>query len=139
MLQRQTIIDDLHYLEDWQERYRYLIDLGKQLPPLPEADKVDGNLVRGCMSRVWLLTKWSSDEPRRLSLMADSDALIVRGLVALLLTLVADRTPAEVLATDVDETLASLGLDKHLSRGRSDGLRAMVQRIRELAASAARP
>src|SRR5438067_1406596 len=88
-------------LGDWEERYRYLIDLGRKLPPLPEAEKTEGHKVRGCMSQVWLTHEVEPGSPPRLKFRGDSDAHIVKGLIALLFMLISERTPQEILGTDI--------------------------------------
>lgn len=129
----ETIVEDLSYLDDWNDRYRYLIDLGRNLGGLPEADKTEDNRVHGCMSRVWLTARPDPSDASRLLLQGDSDAHIVRGLVALVLAIFADKTAEQVLRVEVQHVFAQLGLDQHLSPSRSNGLHAVVQRIRALA------
>jgi len=121
-------------LDDWEERYRYLIGLGRALRPLGEAEKVPANKVEGCVSQVWLVAE--ADGQGGLRFRGDSDAHIVRGLLALLLRLYDGRTPAEILALDARAALAALDLEGHLSPSRSNGLFSMVRRIRALAAAA---
>lgn len=133
----QTILDDFAALEPGEERYRYLIDLGKDLPGLAEADKTEEHRVHGCLSRVWVVAEPTPDTPPRIHLRADSDAFVVRGLIAVVLAIYDGRTPAEVLATDATAVFAELGLDQHLSMGRRNGLHSMVQRVRALAATIA--
>lgn len=130
---------DFELLEDWEDRYRYLIELGRSLPPLPADVAVDANKVRGCASQVWLVTRRSvgADGTTRLSFAGDSDAHIVKGLVALLIALYRDTTPAEALAIDAKAELATLGLNAHLSPQRSNGLVSMIERIRTEATAAA--
>ena len=130
------IIDNFEFLDDWDDRYRYLIDLGRTLEPLPEAAHNDANKVRGCMSQVWLETKVEpgpAGEPV-LHFLGDSDALIVRGLVALMLTLFSGRTAKEILAADAMALFKRLGFEQHLTPQRSNGLRSMVERIKKDAA-----
>jgi len=115
-------------LGDWEERYRYVIDLGRDLTPLNEAERSEANKVRGCASQVWLVTETGEDG--RLRFRGDSDAHIVRGLIAILLGLYSDRTPAEILGLDARKTFERLGLTGALSRQRSNGLFSMVERIR---------
>ncbi|TVR56705.1 MAG: SufE family protein [Gemmatimonadales bacterium] len=117
-------------MQNWQDRYRYLIQLGGKLDPLPEELKVEEHRVKGCTSNVWLISEPSSDAPPRLSFRADSDAQIVKGLVALLLIMYSDRTPEEILEVDARAILDRLELQAHLSPSRSNGLVAMVERIR---------
>lgn len=126
------IIDDFSVLDDWDERYRYIIDLGRKMPPFPDALRTDAVKVRGCASQVWLVAKREHDAQGRdvITFIGDSDALIVRGLIAILLQLYSGKTPDEILAIDAKEVLGGLGLDTHLSQQRSNGLFAMVERIR---------
>ncbi|MQX37266.1 SufE family protein [Roseospira navarrensis] len=135
-------LDDLsetfELLDDWEERYKYIIDLGRKLEPLPEADMVEANKVRGCMSQVWLTSEpIPSDGAARLHFRADSDAHIVKGLIAILLILFNDRTPTEIAAIDAEAELNRLGLDQHISPNRRNGVTAMIQRIKAEAAQAA--
>lgn len=136
------IIETFDFLDDWEDRYKYIVDLGKELPRLPEDEKTDVNKVRGCVSQVWLITEISKDtagEPV-VTYRGDSDALIVQGLVAIVLALFSGKTAAAILATDVDGLFAKLGLQEHLTPQRSNGLKSMVARIRtdaEAARSAA--
>jgi cysteine desulfuration protein SufE len=137
-----AIRDDFALLDDWEDRYRYVIELGRTLPPLDEALRTEANKVRGCASQVWLAsrTETGSDGQPHLVLAGDSDALIVRGLVAVLLALYQGKTPQEVLAVDAEREFASLGLKEHLTPQRSNGFASMIQRIRsdaELAAASA--
>jgi cysteine desulfuration protein SufE len=131
------IRSDFSILDDWEDRYRYVIELGRTLPPLPDALRTDATKVRGCASQVWLAT---TVEPRdgapRLTFQADSDAHIVRGLIALLFAIFNGRTADEILATDADPIFAALGLKEHLTPQRSNGLASMVARIRADAADA---
>jgi SufE protein probably involved in Fe-S center assembly len=131
-----TIRDDFAFLDDWQERYRYIIELGNDLPPYPEEARDDAHKVRGCVSQVWLYTTRGEGSDPELFFLGDSDAHIVRGLVAILLALYSGRRASEILAIDAEEILRSLGLDEHLTPQRSNGLRSMVQRIRQEAAAA---
>lgn len=125
------IVADFAFLDDWDDRYKYLIDLGRALPPYPEGRRDDAHKVKGCASQVWL-------DPRkvdgRLEFRADSDAHIVKGLVAVLLSLYSGKTPTEIIAVDADAALAPLDLAAHLTPQRSNGLHAMVARIRAIAA-----
>jgi cysteine desulfuration protein SufE len=123
-------------MQNWQDRYRYLIQLGGKLEPLPEELKVEEHRVKGCTSNVWLISEPSDDDPPRLRFRADSDAQIVKGLVALLMIMYSDRTPEEILGVDARSILDRLELQAHLSPSRSNGLFAMVERIRTEAAQA---
>jgi cysteine desulfuration protein SufE len=132
------IIDNFEFLDDWDDRYRYLIDLGRTLEPLPEEAHNDANKVRGCMSQVWLQTSLEpgpTGEPV-LHFVGDSDALIVRGLVALMLTLFSGHTAKEILAADALALFKRLSFEQHLTPQRSNGLRSMVDRIKKDAAQA---
>lgn len=122
----QELRDAFAFLDNWTDRYQYIIDLGRQLPPFPDAYKNAGKLVRGCQSQVWLHSEMRDG---RLHLEAASDAAIVSGLVAILLRLYDDRTPAEILSARPD-FIDGLGLSQHLSPTRNNGLHAMVQTIR---------
>lgn len=129
---------DFALLDDWEDKYRYVIELGRALPALDEALRTPENKVRGCASQVWLATRWP-DRPSGtpvLDMQGDSDAHIVRGLVAILHVLYAGRTAEEVLATDARALFSELGLSDHLTAQRSNGLNSMVQRIRADAESA---
>lgn len=129
------LLENFEFLDDWMERYRYIIELGKRLPEMPEHLRTAENKVLGCQSQVWLVVA-ESDDPDRIVFEADSDAHIVRGLVAILLVMFSGKTRAEILALDPRPTFAQLGLDQHLSQGRSNGLLSMVGRIKALAAAA---
>ncbi len=123
---QQAIIEDFSVYEDWMDKYTYLIELGNELEPIDAAYKIDQNLIRGCQSRVWLQQKLEGDH---IVFEAESDALIVKGLVALLLKVFSDRTPQEILDSEpyfIDE----IGLRQHLSPTRSNGLMAMVKQIK---------
>lgn len=120
-------------LPDWDERYELLIDLGKQLPPIPDEFETDENLVRGCMSNVWLVAEFTDTPARRINFKADSDSLIIKGLIVVLMAIFNGRTPEEIVTTDETKVLGQLGLDRHLSPQRRNGLFAMVKRIKQLA------
>lgn len=127
------LIANFDLFDDWEERYRYIIDLGRKLPPMPDADKTEGNKVQGCISQVWMSHRPLGGEPMRLHFSADSDAFIVKGLIAILLALYNERPASEILAIDAQEKLAPLGLERHLSINRRSGFVAMAARIREIA------
>lgn len=131
------ILADFALLDEWEDRYRYIIELGRRLKPLPEADHSAANKVQGCVSQVWLTTKVEANGGvPRLTFVGDSDAHIVRGLIAILFTLYSGRTAEEILGVDAHETLSQLHLTEHLTPQRSNGLMAMVKRIRSEAESA---
>ena len=119
-------------LGDWEERFRYVIELGKGLSPLTDAERSDANKVRGCASQVWLVAERGTDG--RITFRGDSDAHLVRGLIAILLRLYSGRSPQEILAVDAKGAVERLGLPGALSTQRSNGLYAMVERIRRIAA-----
>ncbi len=129
-----AIAADMEFLDEWEDRYRYVIDLGRAMPPMPEALKTAATKVDGCASQVWIAPR---GEGGRIRFDGDSDAMIVRGLIAVLRALYDARTPDEMLAVDAPAAFARLGLDQALSSQRSNGLRAMVARLRETAAAAA--
>jgi cysteine desulfuration protein SufE len=125
------IISNFELLDEWEERYRYLIELGRLMEPLPDEAHSDANKVQGCASQVWLQTHVDSSNGKPvLRLLGDSDAHIVRGLVALLLSLYNGKTAAEALSTDALALFKELGLSEHLTPQRSNGVRSMVERIR---------
>lgn len=128
------LLKEFQDLEDWEERYDYLIDLGKQLPELPADLKTTENIVKGCMSTVWLATSLVTEQGQtRISIQADSDALIVKGLIVALLAVFNLRTPEEILQLDENQSFGQLGLNQHLSPQRRNGLFAMVKRVKQLA------
>ncbi len=126
------IRDNFELLDDWDDRYRYVIELGRTLDPMPEAEHSAANKVQGCASQVWLARRLERDSAGKplLKYLGDSDAHIVRGLIAILLTLYSGRTPQDVLATDALAVFNEFGFREHLTPQRSNGLRAMVERIR---------
>ncbi len=125
------ISDNLGFLDDWEDRYRYLIELGQMLPPLDDAEKNSDTKVTGCMSQVWLVVDEAEANGKMvLSLRGDSDAMIVKGLVAVLIALYANRPPADIARTDAIKILDDLGLREHLTSQRTNGLISMVNRIR---------
>lgn len=127
------LADEFDLLGDWEERYRHVIDLGRALEPLDEAEHSEANKVRGCASQVWLVTEREGD---RLRFRGDSDAHIVRGLIAILLRLYSGRAPSDILAFDAKAAFGRLGLANALSTQRSNGLFSMVERVRRDAAAA---
>jgi cysteine desulfuration protein SufE len=126
----QTIRDDFSLLDEWEDRYRYVIELGEALPPFPDAERNAVNKVPGCVSQVWLTTEQAPGADPIITFTGDSDAHIVRGLVAIMLALFSGRSASQILETDAEATLKSLGLDEHLSPQRANGLRSMVKRIK---------
>ena len=132
------IRDNFALLDDWDDRYRYVIELGRTLEPMPEAEHSLANKVQGCASQVWLSKRVerSGGKHAALKYLGDSDAHIVRGLIAILLTLYSGRTPQEILATDAPAVFDEFGFRDHLTPQRSNGLRAMVERNRSDARAA---
>jgi cysteine desulfuration protein SufE len=132
------IIENFSLLDEWDDRYRYVIELGRMLPTLPESARNDANKVQGCASQVWLATEVRSDASAgpRLRFEGDSDAHIVRGLIAVLLALYSDRAARDILSTDALALFDRMGLREHLTPQRSNGLRSMVERIRSDARTA---
>ena len=128
----EEIVETFGFLDDWEDRYRHVIDLGKAMPPLADEFKVPALKVQGCASQVWLRPQISDG---RFGFQGESDAMIVRGLIAILHGLYGGLTLPEVVAVDAPAELARLGLTDHLSSQRSNGLRAMVERIRSVAAA----
>lgn len=125
------IVDNFAFLDEWDDRYRYLIELGRTLAPLPEAARTDANKVRGCASQVWLETLVRREDGQPvLDFRGDSDAHIVRGLVALVLALYDGKPAQTILSTDAMELFRTLGLSEHLTPQRSNGVRSMVERIK---------
>ena len=131
------LAETFELLGDWEERYRYLIELGRKLPPMPEADHNDVNKVRGCMSQVWLTHRVDTGPPLTLEFQGDSDAHIVKGLIAVLLMLCSGKTPRQILDTDIESAFGRLGLESNISMNRRNGFYAMVERIKATAATTA--
>lgn len=125
------IVENLGFFDSWEDRYRYIIDLGKELPPLDSAFQVEAYQVKGCQSLVWVVPEFHEG---LLHFQADSNSHIVKGLLAVVLAAYNAKAPSEILAFNIEDYFAQLNLIKHLSPSRGNGLRAMVQRIRDLAA-----
>ncbi len=136
MLTIDDIEQNFAFIDDWEERYRYLIELGHDLEPLPEEAHSETNRVRGCASQVWLETRVEGTDDPRLFFKGDSDAHIVRGLIAVLLALYSGQRASTILATDAAAVLKRLGLDAHLTPQRSNGVRSMADRIKKDAQAA---
>jgi cysteine desulfuration protein SufE len=132
------ILADFDVIDDWEERYRYVIELGRHLEPLDETDRTEANKVRGCASQVWLATRIDrgGDGAVRLSFTGDSDAHIVKGLVAVMIALFTGHTAAEILAIDPEPTFTAIGLREHLTPQRANGVAAMLERVRSDARAA---
>lgn len=127
----EAIVDAFSMLEDWTERYQYIIDLGRQLPSFPEDWKTEDNLLQGCQSQVWMVPEFNGET---ITFHAASDSAIVSGLIALLMKVYSGRRPADIVMTP-PEFVSAIGLDEHLSPTRSNGLGAMIKRIHALAAA----
>ena len=128
------LLEAFDELFDWEERCEYLIELGFQLPDFPDQARIEANLVHGCQSTVWLIANVNSKfEPAVIEILADSDAMIVKGLIFVLLTVFSGKTCQEILATDVESIFERIGLKRHLYPARRNGLYSMVKRIRALA------
>ena len=130
------IRESFAFFDDWEDRYKFIIDLGRGIPPMAEALKIDANIVRGCQSQVWIDHRL---EDGRLYFTLDSDAMIVRGLIAIVLSAFDGRTPDAILAYDIDGLFRDLDLLRHLSPTSGNGLVALVRRIREIATAAEVP
>ena len=126
---QEEVIDTFDLFDDWLEKYQYIIDLGKKLPDLDETHKIDENLLQGCQSRVWLIHKFKDN---KLTFLANSDAAIVSGLVSLVLSIYSGHSPQMVLETE-PEFIEKIGLASHLSSTRSNGLNAMIAKIKSTA------
>jgi cysteine desulfuration protein SufE len=131
-----SIRDTFALLDSWEDRYRYVIELGETLPPFPDEARTDKFKVPGCVSQVWLVTRVGEGPDPSVEFQGESDAHIVRGLVAIMLALFSGRRASRILATDAEETMRELGLDEHLTQQRANGLRSMVKRIKRDAEAA---
>ena len=129
------LIEDFAFLDDWEDRYMHVIELGKSLAPLSDSERNENTKVKGCVSQVWLVSEPSLDTPPRINFRGDSDAHIVKGLVAIILMIFSNLTADEIIKTDAEAILSKLGLEEHLSPQRANGLKAMIARIKEEARS----
>ena len=129
---QQEVIEEFALFDDWLDRYQYLIDVGRRLPPMPAEEQIEENRIKGCQSQVWFVAE---EDAGRLRFRATSDAAIVSGLIAMLLRMYSDKKPADILDASPD-FIGALGLQKHLSPTRSNGLVAMLDAIRRFAADA---
>lgn len=132
MTELEEMVENFAFFDDWTDRYRYLIDLGRGLPALEDAAKVEDNKVRGCQSQVWLVTEYDQGEDL-MAFKADSDAAIVRGLIAILLAFYSGKSPEAVVKGDIDEVFKRIGLDHHLSPSRRNGFFSMVNKMKAAA------
>jgi len=135
----EDILADFDFLDDWEDRYRYIISLGNELNPMSDGAHNTQNKVQGCVSQVWLETEMGRGDDPVIGFRGDSDAHIVRGLVAIVLALYSGRRASEILAVDPEAVLKRLGLDEHLTPQRANGLRSMIRRIRHEAEHALAP
>jgi cysteine desulfuration protein SufE len=126
----QEIVEDMAFFDDWEQRYQYIIDLGKSIPPIDESLKTDKNRVRGCQSSVWLV---STERNSKLQFQADSDAVIVNGLLALVMAVFNDKTKEHILDFDINGYFKELDLERHITPTRGNGLHAIVAKIKALA------
>jgi len=123
----EDVLDGFEFLDDWEERYAFIIDLGKQLPAFPDDERREENYVHGCQSQVWLIHHYD-EQSGKLYLLIDSDAIIVRGLAAIILVALNGKSPRDLLATDIDELFEQLDLFRHISPTRGNGLRPWLAR-----------
>ncbi|TNC81064.1 MAG: Fe-S metabolism protein SufE [Oleiphilus sp.] len=132
----ETAIDDVlenfEFLDDWEERYSYIIDLGKSLPEFPESEKIEANYVHGCQSQVWLI-HMQDPADGKIYLMIDSDAIIVKGLAAVVLCILNAKTASEITNTDVEAIFEQMDLIRHISPTRGNGLRSMIELVKSIA------
>jgi cysteine desulfuration protein SufE len=131
------LIETFDALGDWEAQCDYLIDLGYEIPEFPKSARIEANRVHGCQSNVWLITEIKPGDPPVIEIQADSDSMIVRGLIAVLLLAYSGKTAQEILKTDIQQIFARLGLNRQLSSARRNGLAGMVQRVRSLAEQSA--
>lgn len=130
------LAENFALLDDWDERYSYIIDLGRKLPAFPKDLQTEENKVRGCLSQVWMVPGHAAEDPNKFAFAGDSDGQITKGLIAILGILLSGKTPAEIASTDVDQAFRSVGLDQHISPNRRNGFIAMVEKIKDYAKAA---
>lgn len=131
----EELIETFEDLQEWDERYDFMIDLGRELPALPAELQTEENIVEGCMSTVWVVTEMPGGVDQPMAIRADSDSIIVKGLIVVLLAFYSNQTSAEIVNSNVGEFLKQLGLDQHLSPQRRNGLFSMIKRLKVLAAA----
>lgn len=129
----EHMLEAFTFLEDWEDRYRFIMDLGRKLPDMPEDQKNEANFVHGCQSQVWVALQETGGAGSPVELVADSDAFIVKGLAAMVVVILAGRTVGEIAGFDVEQVFDGLGLHEHLSPTRSNGLHGMIQQVRDRA------
>lgn len=130
----EELLETFDDLQEWDERYDFIIDLGRELPGMPPELQTQENIVEGCMSTVWMATHVNDSAEGQLEIQADSDSIIVKGLIVVLLAYYSGKTPAEIVASDASDYLTKLGLNQHLSPQRRNGLFSMLKRLKLLAA-----
>jgi len=131
-----AIIDDFEFLDDWEDRYKYLIELGNRLKPFPESERLAGNKVQGCVSQVWVTSSRGAGDDPVLTFVGDSDAHIVRGLISVALAIFSGNKASQIVETDESKVFDRIGLSEHITPQRSNGLRSLVARIKADARSA---
>lgn len=129
----EDLRDDFSFLGDWEERFRYIVELGRELEPMPEADKTEDHRVLGCQSRVWITSQLRDTDPTTLHFVGDSDAQLVKGLIAIVLDVYNDQTPEFISEFDIRDLFTELELSHHLTPSRANGLNSMVEYIRTTA------
>jgi cysteine desulfuration protein SufE len=139
MTQLPDIIETFELLGDWDTRYQYLVELGEQLPPIPEDERIEANRVKACMSKVWVYAREDPGKPGHIHFGGDSDTAIIKGVLALLIQLADGRTVAEIESFDMDEFFGRLQLGEHLSPNRHVGVYAIVDLMKQQAAAAVQP
>jgi cysteine desulfuration protein SufE len=133
-LTAEELLEDFELLDDWEDRIKYVVELGRELTAFPDEHRLDSNLVQGCQSRVWLVaTVARQQEETVVHFMADSDALVVKGLIAIIVMLLSGQTPDKIVSSNVRELFAQLDLAEHLIQSRSNGLNSMIERVESLA------
>ncbi|MBW8639436.1 SufE family protein [Hoeflea sp. WL0058] len=139
MIAYEKLVEDFEFLDDWEDKYRYVIEIGRDLEDMPESDKTDENKVQGCVSQVWLTYEVDKADPEDpvIRFKGDSDAHIVRGLVAIMLSAYSGKRASEIVKLDENDVFSRLGLIENLTPQRANGLRAMVKRIKQEAAKVA--
>ena len=130
------LIEGFELFEDWEERYRYIIEMGRKLETFPDDEKTELNRVQGCVSSVWMISDVKTDDQPRFTFKADSDSHIVRGLISILLMIYSDKTADVIASVDIENIFERLGLGRHLSPNRRNGFFSMVERIQNVAANA---
>lgn len=129
----EELLETFEDLQQWDERYDFMIDLGRELPKFPPELQTEDNIVEGCMSTVWMSTQLSDADVQHMEIQADSDSIIVKGLIVILLAFYSQKTPIQIVESDASDYLKTLGLDQHLSPQRRNGLFSMIKRLKVLA------